>query len=416
MAYIAATIGPAIRQRLVEFLTALFPEIGRKDRRHWGEVYVRGLLQEGERKSIEPLALRLPDGNVQALQQFIGQSPWPYEPVRRRLACLLVPEVGPGIWVVDDTGFPKQGRHSVGVARQYSGTLGKVANCQVAVSIHHVTDSASLPLDWALYLPEEWTNDPTRCAAAGVPPDVTFHTKWQLTLSLLDRVHSWGLRPRGMVADAGYGNIAAFREGLSERGFRYTVGVESTTAVWQKSPRVKVPTKRGGRGRPPTRVDYGGQKPVSVLEVAHNLPRNAWQTIRWREGTKGPMQSRFARLRVHAAHGYIKGKPPGAESWLLIEWPSGEAHPTKYWLSTLPRRSTIHTLVRMAKARWRVEQDYQQTKDELGLDHYEGRGWLGWHHHVTMTTVAYGFLVRERLRRHGHGKKNFGTVHPTSPP
>jgi len=222
---------PAIRQRLVDFLTTVFPELGRKDRRHWGEVYVRGLLLEGERKSIEPMAQRLPDGNVQALQHFIGQSPWPYEPVRRQLARVLLPEMGPGVWVVDDTGFPKKGRHSVGVARQYSGTLGKVANCQVAVSLHHVTATASLPLDWTLFLPEEWTEDPARCAAAGVPGPVTGKTKWELALELIDRARNWGLADQVVVADAGYGTITEFRAGLREHHLRYVVGVESTTGV-----------------------------------------------------------------------------------------------------------------------------------------------------------------------------------------
>lgn len=402
---------PTIRQRLVDYLTALFPEMGRRDRGQWGEMYVRGLLMEGERKSIEPMAQRLPDGNVQALQHFIGQSPWPFEPVRQRLAQLLVPDLGPGIWVVDDTGFPKQGRHSVGVARQYSGTLGKVANCQVAVTVHHVTAGGSLPLDWALYLPEAWAQDPGRRAKAGVAAEVAFRTKWELALEVIDRARTWHLSPQVVVADAGYGQIADFRWGLSGRRLRYVVGIESTTGVWVRRPRLRRP-QPSGRGRPPTRLDYGWQRPTSVLKVAGALPATAWRTVRWRAGSKGVLSSRFARLRVWPAHGYLQGQPPEGEQWLLIEWPQGEAKPTKYWLSTLPRRISLVHLVRQAKARWRVEQDYQQMKEELGLDHYEGRCWRGWHHHVTLVTVAYGFLVRERLGRRGRrGEKSDG-LHP----
>lgn len=406
---------PALRQRLVEFLTAVLPELGRKDRRPWADAYVRGLLLEGERKSIEPMAKRLPDGNVQALQHFIGKSPWPYEPVRQQAARVLCPAMGPGLWIVDDTGFPKKGRHSVGVARQYSGTLGKVANCQVAVSLHHATATASLPLDWALFLPEEWTQDPERCAAAGVPAPASHRPKWRLALDLIDRARTWGLADQRVIADAGYGTIAEFRAGLRARRLPYVVGVESGTGVWTRRPR-RHRRPVTGRGRPPTRWDYGGQRPHSVLNVARALLAAAYHTVTWREGSKGNLTSRFARVRVWPAHGYWEGKPPEGEQWLLIEWPADADQPTKYWLATGPRRISLVQLVRWAKARWRVEQDYAQLKDELGLDHFEGRRWLGWHHHVTMTMVAYGFLVREQLRRAAGAKKNGARPHaPTGP-
>jgi SRSO17 transposase len=220
---------PALRQRFVEYVTAVLPDFGRKDRQPQAEAYVRGLRLEGERKSIEPMAKRLPDGNVQALQHFIGKSPWPDEPVRRRLASVLVPDMGPGVWIVDETGFPKQGKHSVGAARQYSGTLGKVANCQVAVSLHHATAAASLPVDWALFRPEEWTKDPERCAAAGVPAPVHHAPKWRLALDLIDRARTWGLPDQRVIADAGYGTIAAFRDELHARQLAYAVGVDSGT-------------------------------------------------------------------------------------------------------------------------------------------------------------------------------------------
>ena len=410
MAHSPPFTDPDLRQRLVEFLTTVLPELGRKDRRPWADAYVRGLLLEGERKSIEPLARRLPDGNVQALQHFIGKSPWPYEPVRQRLAGVLCPEMGPGLWIVDDTGFPKQGKHSVGVARQYSGTLGKTANCQVAVSLHHATATASLPVDWALYLPEEWTQDPARCAAAGVPLPVAHQPKWRLALDMIDRARAWGLPDQRVIADVGYGNITEFRAGLRVRRLPYAVGVESGTGVWTRRPR-RHRRPNTGRGRPPTRWDYGGQRPRSVLDVARALPAVAYHTVTWREGTKGKLTSRFARVRIWPSHGFWRGKPPEAEQWLLIEWPAAAAAATKYWLATGPRRISLVQLVRWAKARWRVEQNYAQLKTELGLDHFEGRRWLGWHHHVTMTTMAYGFLIREQLRHRTGAKKNGARPH-----
>jgi len=403
----------ALRQRFLEYVTAVLPDLGRKDRQPWAAAYVRGLLLEGERKSIEPMAKRLPDGNVQALQHFIGKSPWLYEPVRQRVAGVLCPEMGPGLWIVDDTGFPKQGKHSVGVARQYSGTLGKVANCQVAVSLHHATATASLPVDWALFLPEEWTKDPDRCAAAGVPMPVHHQPKWRLALALLDHARTWGLADQRVIADAGYGTIAEFRAALRDRRLPYAVGIESGTGVWTRRPR-RHRRPDTGRGRPPTRWDYGGHRPPSVVDVARALPAAAYHTVTWREGSKGTLRARFARVRVWPSHGYCKGKPPECEQWLLIEWPVEAAQPTKYWLVTGPRRLSLVQLVRWAKARWRVEQDYAQLKNELGLDHFEGRRWLGWHHHVTMTTMAYGFLIREQLRhRIGRGKKRRAS--PPSP-
>jgi SRSO17 transposase len=405
---------PALRQRFVDYVTAVLPDLGRKDRHPWAEAYVRGLLLEGERKSVEPMAKRLPDGNVQALQHFIGQSPWPYEPVRQQLASVLCPELSPGLWIVDDTGFPKQGKHSVGVARQYSGTLGKIANCQVAVSLHHATATASLPVDWALYLPEEWTQDPERCAAAGVPTPVHHRPKWRLALDLIDRARGWGLPDQRLIADAGYGTVAEFRAGLRERRVAYVVGVESGTGVWTRRPRYRR-RPNTGRGRPPTRWDYGSQRPRSVLDVARALPAVAYHAVTWREGSKGKLTSRFGRLRVWPSHGYHAGQPPEVEQWLLIEWPMAAAQPTKYWLATGLRRVSLVQLVRWAKARWRVEQDYELLKDELGLDHFEGRGWLGWHHHVTMATMAYGFLVREQLRHRGGKKNDAGPHGPAGP-
>jgi SRSO17 transposase len=388
------------RKRLEQFLADLVAPLGRSERRHWADVYVRGLLLDGERKSIEPLATRVPDGNVQALQQLIGQSPWDWLPVWERLAQRMTAELVPDpAWVVDDTGFPKQGAHSVGVARQYSGTLGKVGNCQVAVSLHQVGDLGHAILGWRLYLPERWATDPARRQAAGIPETVTFQPKWQLGLDLIDQARAWGLPDRLVVADAGYGDVTEFRDGLEARRLAYVVGISATVGVWTQPPEAAIPPYRG-RGQPPTRYAYGTQRPLAAKEAA--MQATGWKTVRWRQGTKGWLSSRFVALRVQPSHGFVQGEPPRKAVWLLAEWPAGEPAPTKYWLCDLPATTPLRRLVRAAKCRWMIEQDYQQLKEELGLDHYEGRGWIGWHHHVTLVMLAHAFLTLETLRRKKH--------------
>ena len=387
------------RNRLEQFLADLLEPLGRRERRYWSSVYVRGLLLDGERKSIEPMAARLPEGNVQAMQQLIGQSPWPWAPVWERLAQRMTAELTPDpVWVIDDTGFPKQGYHSVGVARQYSGTLGKTANCQVAVSLHQVGTEESTLLDWRLYLPESWTQDPERRTQAGIPPEVKFQTKWQLALAMIDEARAWGLRCGVVLGDAGYGEVTEFREGLQARHLAYALGIASTVKVWTKPPRLR---KTPGRGRRPTVYHYDQQQPWAVREVAQKA--RGWKQVRWREGTKGWLESRFYACRVQPAHGFDEGDPPHPEVWLLVEWPPGEKEPTKYFLCHLPENYTLRRLVRIVKSRWKIEQDYQQLKEELGLDHYEGRNWMGWHHHVTLVMLAHAFLTLEMLR----SKKNF---------
>lgn len=388
------------RERLEEHLASvLYPACERSQQRKWGGVYARGLLLDGERKSAGAMAERLPDGNEQSLQQFISQSTWDFRSVRQRLALRVVPRLPPkGQWLFDDTGFPKQGRHSVGVARQYSGTLGKIGNCQIGASMTYATDGGSLPLDFELYLPEVWTNDPDRCRRAGVPSDATYQPKWKLALSMLDRVRDWGLPDQVVGADSGYGNVCEFRSELTQRQLLYMVGVDSDTGVWV--PPVEVAVRlRKRRIRAPERYDYGDQRPPSVLGVAQALPAEAWQSVTWAEGSRNkPLQSRFAVLRVRPSQGYHEGKPLRPLEWLLIEWPEQEPNPTHYWLSTLPETTPLGELVCQAKWRWHVEQSYRELKDELGLDHFEGRSWVGWHRHVTMTMVAFGFLVLERLQ------------------
>jgi SRSO17 transposase len=350
------------------------------------------------------MASRVSDGNVQAMQQFIGQSPWPWEPLRQRLAQRLVGALQPvAAWIVDDTGFPKKGTQSVGVARQYSGTLGKIGNCQVAVSLHYATDDAAMPLDFALYLPEEWL-EADRRQAAGIPEYVTFQPKWALALALIDRALEWKV-PTGVVsADAGYGNIADFRIGLADRKLPFVVGIQSTTGVWADGDNL-VSAPPGRRGRPRRKpVDVG--PPVSVEQLSRGWPQEQWRRVTWREGTKGEMTSRFAAARVLPSHSYLHGGPKEETRWLLVEWPEGEEAPTKFWLADLSPETNLLSLVRLAKVRWWIEQGYQQLKDELGLDHYEGRSWQGWHHHITLTMLAFGYLTLEALYR----KKNFWTT------
>jgi len=394
----------AQRERLKGFLDEMLTTLGRSERRQWGDVYVRGLLATGGRKATASMAMKVSDGNVQAMQQFIGQSPWPWEPVRKRLARRLVEALHPvAAWVVDDTGFPKKGAHSVGVARQYSGTLGKIGNCQVAVSLHYATDDAAVPLDFALYLPEEWLEEEHR-QKAGIPKDVTFQPKWSLTLALIDRALAWEVPGGVIVADAGYGSTTEFRTGLAERKQLFVVGVQNTTTVWVDSGNLNTPPA-GRRGRPRRKPLEVGT-PIGVSEVSQSLPQEHWQRVTWREGTKGLMTSRFASLRVLPSHSYQHGGSKEKILWLLVEWPENEAAPTKFWLANLPEDASLLSLVRLAKIRWWIEQGYQQLKDELGLDHYEGRSWQGWHHHVTMTMLAFGFLTLENL----YIKKNFWTA------
>lgn len=384
------------RQKLQDYLDDLFTSLGRRERRHWGAVYVRGLLLDGERKSIEPMANRMADGNVQAMQQFINQSPWPYEPLRRALAEKMVKEMLPAqAWIIDDTGFPKKGVHSVGVARQYSGTLGGVGNCQVAVSLNFAVGNHCMPLDFALYLPEDWAADADRMAAVGVPEGTEFKSKFDLAFELIDKALEWDI-PRGVVVcDSFYGRSRVIRNGLIERNLDFVAEITSKNAViW---PDRKEQLRQG--------ISPRKLSQLSVKELALSLPEWKWKTVCWRKGTKRKLASRFAAIRVDPGAGQRRKSIPQRRQWLLIEWPEGEYGPTKYWFSNMNAQTGISKLVELAKARWLVEQNYQQQKDELGLDHFEGRSWLGWHHHVTMNMVAFGFLLLERLS----GKKKLGS-------
>jgi len=414
----------ACRKRLEAFAGEVLASLPYRKQRQWAQLYLRGLLLEGRRKSCQPMAQRLPEGDEQALQQFLNQSPWEWEPVRDAIAKKMTAALGEGgCWIVDDTGFPKQGKHSVGVARQYCGTLGKRGNCQVGVSISYATPKGAMPLEWALYLPKEWTEDRSRCQRVGIPAQVQFQTKWQLALGLLDDLISRGLpTAEVVVADAGYGNITEFRQGLSERGLCYVVEVESTLVAWKQPQRRDAPVRQKGQlGRPRVPKYRNAAVPANLKTIALSLPARAWRKVTWREGSKGKMSSRFARLRVQPAHGWQRGKQELPRVWLLMEWPAQAKAPAKYWLSDLPEDTSLRTLVRWAKSRWAVELNYREMKDHLGLDHFEGRGWTGWHHHVTMVMLAFAFVLAERLRRRKGGQsspfpKSWAGSRSSSPP
>jgi SRSO17 transposase len=300
-------------------------------------------------------------------------------------------------WIVDDTGFPKKGSHSVGVTRQYCGQLGKQENCRVAVSLSLATEQASLPVAYQLYLPEVWAQDPARRNHAGVPQAVHFQTKPEMALEQIRGLVEEGVPRAPVLADAAYGNDNGFRDGLQQLQLEYAVGVQSSTSVWPPG-LAPLPAKAGGgMGRPPKLLRReAGHAPLSVKQLALCLSPSDLRRVSWREGTRGTMHSRFAALRVRVAHRDYERSQPRPEQWLLLEWPKTEKEPTKYWLSNLPASISLRKLVATAKLRWRIERDYEELKQELGLGHFEGRNWRGFHHHASFCIAAYGFLVVER--------------------
>jgi len=390
-----------VRGRLEGFADEVFDgALVRCEQRKWGGVYLRGLMLDGRRKSIEPMAMRLADGDEQCLQQFVNQSPWNERVVRANLARRMAGELDPQAWIVDDTGFPKKGRFSVGVARQYSGTLGRTDNCQIGVSISAATDQASCPLNWRIYLPAEWDQDAERRAKAHVPDQVRHTPKWQLALEMIDELRGWGLDPPVVCADAGYGDITAFRAGLDDRGIDYIVQVKAGTSAYSVDIEPELPAWKG-RGRPPVARYHAKPSSLRDLALQAGPGRTVWVT--WREGSRGPMRSRFVALRVRPANIQLRRAAANAQTelavcWLLAEWPADAAAPTDFWLSSLPADTPLAELVRLGKLRWRIEHDYRELKDALGLDHFEGRSYRGWHHHVTLVSVAHAFLTLERQR------------------
>ncbi len=384
--------------RFSAYVEGLASVLGHADRSGPLRDYCTGLMLPGERKSVEPMAAKTAPARTaaqhQSLLHFVGIAPWSDEKVLAKVRELVLPAIekhGPiEAWIIDDTGFPKQGKHSVGVHHQYCGQLGKQANCQVAVSLSIANHWASLPVAYRLYLPKDWVVDDARREKTGVPLDIGFKTKPEIALEQI----RWGCKaglPRGVVLmDAAYGNDSRLRTGITALGLIYVAGVLPNTLVWPSG----VGPKR--RGKPLNNTGRRDEPDlISIKEQALALPKHAWRTIRWREGSAEWLCSRFARVRVGVGHNQLIPELLSQE-WLLIEWPEGEPEPTKYWFSTLPANISFRELVDFAKLRWRIERDYQELKQEVGLGHYEGRGWRGFHHHATMCIAAYGFLISER--------------------
>jgi SRSO17 transposase len=391
--------------RFNAYVEALIWPLGHADREVPFRSYCVGLLLPGARKSVEPMAARVAPARVQAAHQslhhLVAKAEWSDEAMLTAVRQQVMPAIerhGPiRAWITDDTGFPKKGPHSVGVARQYCGQLGKQDNCQVAVSLSIANGHASLPIAYRLYLPEAWANDPARRSRAGVPADVAFRTKPQIALTQIRAALDAGVPPAVVLADAGYGVDTTFRDGITERGLTYVVGIQSSTSLWPPGTGPLPPTRWSGRGRPPSLVRRDpDHQPITAKALALSLPRKAWRRVTWREDSNTTLTSRFAAVRVRPAHRDYNRPIPRPEEWCLIEWPADEAEPTKYWLSTLPANLSRRQLVNTAKLRWRIERDYQELKQELGLGHYEGRGWRGFHHHATLCIAAYGFLIAER--------------------
>jgi len=340
----------------------------------------------------------------QSLHHLVADAPWNDEEMLAQVRRYVLPTMekqGPVVaWIVDDTGFPKQGKHSVGVARQYCGQIGKHDNCQAAVSLSVSTWGSSLPIAWRLYLPEVWCQDSERCRQAGVPEGIEFQTKPEIAIQQIRTAVEQKIAVGAVLADAGYGNGTPFRTALTQLGLTYMVGIESSTTVWEPGQQpLPAPPRRPGRGATPKRLQRDtDHQPISVKQLALDLPSSAWKDIAWRPGSQETLRSRFAAVRVRPAHRDEKRTVPRPEEWLLIEWPKKESEPTKYWLSTLPEKTSLKSLVKIAKHRWIIERDYEELKQELGLGHYEGRSWRGFHHHATLCIAAYGFLISEQNR------------------
>ncbi|MGW9047606.1 IS701 family transposase [Streptomyces lydicus] len=386
----------ACRGRLEEFAGEVFAPLVRRDQREKGALYLRGLLLEGRRKSMQPMADRL-GVDHQQLQQFITSSTWRFDAVRARLAWRAVRVVRPQVWVVDDTGFPKDGISSAGVARQYSGTLGKVGNCQIGVSVHAASDTASCPLSWRLFLPESWDAPEAagRRKRCRVPDDEHHRPKWQLALEMLDELAGGGLRPAVLVADTGYGANADFRRGLEDRGLAYVLQAKAEMTAHAEAAEPHQPVYSGLGPRPLPRYRT---RPVSLREHVLAAGRDQGRTLTWRKGSKAAMSSHFVLVRVRLAGRRPKPAADGTIplSWLIAQWPEDANEPVKYWISNLPADIPARDLVRIAKLRWRIEHDYRELKTALGLDHFEGRSFAGWHRHVTLVTAAHLFLTEQR--------------------
>jgi SRSO17 transposase len=399
----------AVRERLEAYAGEVLAEaMNRPAQRVNGGLYLRGLLEQGPRKSLEPMVGRLgTDADYQSMQQFVADSPWDPALVVRAVAERVAPQIDVEAWVLDDTGFPKDGKDSPGVKRQYSGTLGKRGNCQIGVSVHAVGSRGTVPLGWALYLPEDWCEDEQRRRKAKIPDEVTFKTKPELGVHLIKRAADWDVPKTPVLGDHAYGENTWLRDSLDQADCGYLLSVGPTTKVFEQGTVFAVPPKKPGATRAPTRP-RPDHEPRPIGELIAQLAAAAAQTVTFRDGPDGErVTSRFIFTRVHAAHGWRDdqrrsgwregAEVPPREEWLIAEWPADHAEPTDYWISNLPADTPPERLARLARMRWKMELDYKQLKGELGLDHYEGRSWLGWHHHTALVSAAHGFLTLERI-------------------
>jgi SRSO17 transposase len=388
-----------VRDRLVGFVEGVAERLPLRRQRENALLYVRGLIEYGGRKSLQPTLFRLEEtpARYESMQQFLADSPWDPALLVRACAERVAPELGVTAWVVDDTGIVKDGKHSPGVKRQYSGTLGKIGNCQITVSVHAVGERGTLPLGWSLYLPEEWCDELVRRRKAKIPEAVCFQTKPGLAGALCADAAGWEIPTAPILADSAYGDDTAFRSNLHALGLEYLVAVRAETSVYGPETTFAVPQRDGTTGRPRT-VARPDRKPASLRVLAERLPRRAWKTLPCRTTPAGDAVSgRFAFVRVVATHPVRNDHQPPREEWLIVEWPADADAPTDYWLSNLPADTSRERLARLARLRWTIELDYRQLKGELGLDHYEGRSYAGFHHHCALVTCAHAFLTLERL-------------------
>ena len=390
-------VAPEVKERLSAFMADVAQGLGRSEQRRCAGVYARGLLEAGARKSLEPLVSRLGDaGDYEALQHFLADSPWDPVVVQRAVAERVAGEIDVEAWVIDDTGIPKDGKHSPGVKRQYSGTLGKIGNCQIAVSVHAVGERGTVPLDWALYLPEEWCEDLERRRKAKIPDEVQFQTKPELATGLIERAASWEIATAPVLGDEAYGKNTELRTRLDRASIEYVLSINADACVYEPDTVFTVPErKRGSRGPAPSAL-VSDREPRQITELAASLAPEDYQTLVYTTRDGEEIRSRFATVRVIAAHPVERDRCAPREEWLIIEWPEDAEQPSDYWISNLPADTAPERLARLARLRWMIELDYRQLKGELGLDHYEGRSYLGFHHHCAIVTAAHGFLTLER--------------------
>lgn len=392
----------SLEARFEKYCEVMISTLMHADREQPTRWYLKGLMLPGGRKSVEPMAARVQPQNVrsthQSMHHLVAEANWSDAAMLSAVADAVLPKLlcddEPVNWIVDDTGLPKRGKHSVGVAHQYCGQTGKQDNCRVAVSLSIATTKGSVPVGFRLYLPRAWSEDAARCRTAGVPEEVGFATKPALAMRQIEAALQAGY-PRGTVlADAAYGDETAWREKLAGYGLTYAVGVRPGTTVWWGEHRPLAAAKPNGRGRQRRRVQRDGDhQPIPVAEVARTLPARSWRTVSWRQGVSQPLRSRFARVRVRAAH----RDRPRDEEWLIIEWARGADEPAHYWFSNLPGNTPWQQMINTVMGRWQIERDYEELKQQLGLGHFEGRNWKGFHHHASLCIAAYGFLMLERL-------------------